>query len=159
MNPRKHSLLRAILSNIHFLGQCTLMAREQVMSDQHVTKTPWNLIPALLDCYYQTVTSCVQGKTLNSWQSMHQSEMKRSLFCLVSSRPMLDKGLKTIHTMGHGKFGLSVCLEFPNPDELRSTMFCCCSCMRFPQATLIWERCHTKPGHLPPGSSWLSWLP
>jgi hypothetical protein len=66
MNPRKHSLLRAISSNIHFLGQCTFMVREQVMSDQQVAGTPCNLIPALLVCYYQTTTSCVQGETLNS---------------------------------------------------------------------------------------------
>jgi hypothetical protein len=37
MNTRKHSLSRAISSNIQFFGQCTLMAREQVMSDQEVT--------------------------------------------------------------------------------------------------------------------------
>jgi hypothetical protein len=46
MNPRKDSLLRAISSNIHFLGQCTLIAREQVMSHQQVIATPCNLIPA-----------------------------------------------------------------------------------------------------------------
>jgi hypothetical protein len=66
MNIRKHRLLRAISSNIHFLSQCPLMAREQVMSDQQVTGTPCNLIPALCVCYYQAVTSCVQGETLNS---------------------------------------------------------------------------------------------
>jgi hypothetical protein len=66
MNPRKHSFLRAISSNIHSLGQCTLKAREKVMSDQQVTETPCNLIPALHGCYYQTLTLCVQGETLNS---------------------------------------------------------------------------------------------
>jgi hypothetical protein len=39
MNTRKHSLIRAILPKIHVLGQCTLMAKEQVMSDQQVTGT------------------------------------------------------------------------------------------------------------------------
>jgi hypothetical protein len=93
MNPREHSLLKAISSNIHFLGQCTLMAREQMMSDLHVPGTPCNLIPALRVCYFQTMTSCVQDETLNSWQSKHHTEMKRGLFCLVSSRPKLHKGL------------------------------------------------------------------
>jgi hypothetical protein len=105
MNPRKHSLLRAISSNIRFLGQCTLMTREQVISDQQVIGTPCNLIPTLLGCYYQTVTSCVQSETLNSWQLMHHSEMRRGLFCLVSSRLKLHKSLWTIQTMGHGCLG------------------------------------------------------
>jgi hypothetical protein len=50
MNPRKHSLFSTISYNIHFLGQYTLMAREQVISDQQLTGTPCNLIPALLGC-------------------------------------------------------------------------------------------------------------
>jgi hypothetical protein len=66
MNLMKHILLRTISSNIHSLGQCSLMAREQVMSDQQMTLTPSNLIPASQVCYYLTVTSCVQGDTLNS---------------------------------------------------------------------------------------------
>jgi hypothetical protein len=66
MNPREHSLLRAISSNIHFLGQCTLMAKGQVMSDQQVTGTPCKLLTALHVCYYQIMTSCVQGETLSS---------------------------------------------------------------------------------------------
>jgi hypothetical protein len=40
MNPRKQSLLKAILYNIHFFGEGTLMAGEQVMSDQQATGTP-----------------------------------------------------------------------------------------------------------------------
>jgi hypothetical protein len=64
MNARKHSLRRAISSNIHLLGQCNLMAREKVMSDQQVTEAPCNLIPASSVCYYQTVTSCVHGENL-----------------------------------------------------------------------------------------------
>jgi hypothetical protein len=59
-------LLRAISTNIHFLGQCTLMDREQVMSNQQLTGIPCNLIPALCGCNYQTVTSCVQIETLSS---------------------------------------------------------------------------------------------
>jgi hypothetical protein len=105
MNTRKHNLLRAISSNIHFLGQCTLISREQVMSDQQGTGTPCNLIPVLHVCDYQTVTSCVQVDTLNSWQLMHHSEMKRGLFCLVSSRLKLHKDLWTIQIMGHGSLG------------------------------------------------------
>jgi hypothetical protein len=66
MNPRKHSLLRAILSNIYILGQYTLISTRQVMSDQLVNGTQCNLIPALRCCYYQTVAWCVQGDTLNS---------------------------------------------------------------------------------------------
>jgi hypothetical protein len=75
MNTRKESLCRAISSNIHSLGQCTLMAREQVMSDQQVSGNPCNLIPALRVCYYQPVTSCVQDESLNLWKLMHHSEM------------------------------------------------------------------------------------
>jgi hypothetical protein len=63
MNIRKQSLLRGISSNILFLGQCTLMATEEVMSDQQDNGIPCNLIPALRVCYYQTVTWCVQGET------------------------------------------------------------------------------------------------
>jgi hypothetical protein len=48
-------------------------------------------------------------------------------------------------------------LEFPNPDELRSTIFCCCSCLHFPQSTINWESFHTEQGHLPPASS-IDWL-
>jgi hypothetical protein len=66
MNPGKHSLSRAISSNIHFLGERKLLDREQVLSDQQVTGTPCNLIAALPVCYYQTVMSCVQGDNLNS---------------------------------------------------------------------------------------------
>jgi hypothetical protein len=64
--PQETQLTHAISSNIDFLRQCTLMAREKVMSDEQVTGTPCNLIPAFRVCYYQTVTSCAQGETLNS---------------------------------------------------------------------------------------------
>jgi hypothetical protein len=99
MNTRKHSLLRAISCNIHFLGQCPLMSRKHVMSDQQVTGNPCNIIPALCVSYYQTVTLCVQGETLNSWQHMHHSEMKRGLFCLVGST-QVHKGLWKFQSMG-----------------------------------------------------------
>jgi hypothetical protein len=102
MNTRKHSLLRAISCNIHFLGQCPLMSRKHVMSDQQVTGNPCNIIPALCVSYYQTVTLCVQGETLNSWQP--HIEMMRGLFwqgLLVSSRLKLYKGLLTIEIMVH----------------------------------------------------------
>jgi hypothetical protein len=69
INTRKQ--VSAILSrttscNIHFLGQCPLLAREQVMTDEQMTWTLCNLIPDLRVCYYQTVTSSVHGETLNS---------------------------------------------------------------------------------------------
>jgi hypothetical protein len=77
------------------------MAREQVVSDEHVvTGTPLNVIPALRVCYDQTVTSCVQCETLNLWQPTHHSVMKRGLFCLVDSRPKLYSGLWEIRSMG-----------------------------------------------------------
>jgi hypothetical protein len=50
-----------------------------------------------------------------------------------------------------------VAWALPNPEELGSTMFCCCPCFHFPQATLNWESCHTKQVHLPPASS-IDWL-
>jgi hypothetical protein len=152
MNPRKHSLRKAILSNIHFLGQCTLMSREQVMSNQQVTGTPYNLIPALRVCYYQTVMSCVQGETRNSWESMHHSEMKRGLFCLVSSRPNLHKGLWTFKP-----WVMVVCcssvLGIPQSWRAQVNDILFHPCLNFLPATLNWESFHTKQGHLPPTSS------
>jgi hypothetical protein len=58
---------------------------------------------------------------------------------------------------GAWKRGLALCLEFPNPDELRSTMFCCCSCLCFYEATLNWENFHTKQGQVTTASS-IDWL-
>jgi hypothetical protein len=55
------------------------------------------------------------------------------------------------------KHWLALCLDFPNPYELRSNMFCCCPCLRFPQDTLNWENFHTKQGHVPTASS-IDWL-
>jgi hypothetical protein len=88
------------------------MASERVMSDQQLTGTLCNIITALCVCYYQTVTFCVQGETLNSWQPIHHSERKRGLFCLVSSRPKLHKCLWTIQTMGHGNLGYQCIWNF-----------------------------------------------
>jgi hypothetical protein len=47
----------------------------------------------------------------------------------------------------------SSCLEFPNPDEHRSSMFCCCPCLHIPKAILNWESFHTKERHIPWASS------
>jgi hypothetical protein len=66
---------------------------------------------------------------------------------------------RPVDNSNHGAWyvGLAVCLEFPNPDDLRSTMFSCCPCHCFPQATFKWDSFHTNQGHLPPAYS-VDWL-
>jgi hypothetical protein len=158
MNPRKHCSCWAIFFQHWFLDQCTLMSREQVMSDQQVSGTPCKLIPALHVCYYQIMISWVQGETLNSWQPMPHSEMKRGMFCLWVPDSRCTKACgqyKPLDMVASDKsmFGI------PHPDKLRSSMFCCCPCVHFPQATLNWENFHTKQGYLPLAFSfdWLSY--
>jgi hypothetical protein len=80
-------------------------------------------------------------------------------------RPLLLGEIQTrfaqqpVYNSNYGAWllGLAVCLEFPNPDKLRSHMFCCCPCLRFPWATLNWESFHTKLGNYPPASS-IDWI-
>jgi hypothetical protein len=64
-----------------------------------------------------------------------------------------------VDNSNHGawQLGQAVCFKFRNLDEFRSTMFCCCPCLCFPQATLNWESFHTNQGHLPPASS-IDWF-
>jgi hypothetical protein len=126
------------------------------MSDQHVTGTPCNLIPSLPVCYYQTVTSCVQDETLihdSQWTTMRwrKTNLLGEFQNQVAKKPLDNSNV--------GVCWLAVCLEFPNPDELRSTMFCCCPCLHFSSGMLNWESCHTKQGHLHSSTSidWLGW--
>jgi hypothetical protein len=159
MNSRKNSFLRTILTNIHYLHQCTLMAREQVMSDQQMTGTPCNLIPALRVCSYQTVTSCVQGDTLNSWQPMNHSEMNRGLFCLGVRDPSCTKTCEQFKPWGIVAWASSV---FGIPQSWRAQV---------KHALLLslspFSSSHTELIKLPqlagaPSSRffyWLSWLP
>jgi hypothetical protein len=101
-------------------------------------------------CYYQTVTSCVQGEFMTpdapQWDE-GRPILLGEFQTQVAQRPVDNSN------HGEWKFGLALCFEFPSSDELWSTMFCCCLCLRFPQATLNWENIHTKQGHFPPASS------
>jgi hypothetical protein len=108
------------------------------MSDQQVKGTPCNLIPDLRVCYYQTVTSCVQGETLNSWQLMHHSELKRGLFCLVSFRPKLQKVVWTIPTMCMVAWASSV-FGIPQSCWAHVNHVLLLSLSLFSLATLNWE--------------------
>jgi hypothetical protein len=111
----------------------------------------------LVVCYYHTVTSCVQGETLNPMTAnAPQWDEERPVLLgefqtQVAQRPVDNSNY------GAWLLGLAVCLEFPNPDELTSTMVCCCPCLHFPKTTLNWESWNTKQGHLPPASS-IVWL-
>jgi hypothetical protein len=159
MNTRKHSLLRAMSSNIHFLGHCTLMAREQVMSDQQVTGTPWNLLPALRVCYYQIVTSCVQSETLNSWQVMHHSEMKRGLFFLVNSRPSCRKACGQLNLWDMVAWASSV-FRIPQSWQAQVNYAVLLSLSLFSPSHTSQRNLPHKPGA--PSASffhWLAWLP
>jgi hypothetical protein len=82
--------------------------------------------------------------------------MKRGLFCLVSSRPKLHKGLWTIQTMRHGSLGQQCVWNFPKT-RANVNYVLLLSLSPFSTGHTNWESCHTKQGHHPTASS-IDWL-